>query len=129
MNARAQKRSAADDSSNPLLQAGILQEVLDDVGPGHWLFISMVNKLWEDLYGKAEGRQVFKITNDHRVYGYTVHDRSTCVPLMTLFSSTFASSSRVRLARSSGLGCLKDKPLREYHAGRVADKSTLMTAH
>ena len=46
---------------------------------------------------------------------------------MTLFSSVCASSSRVRLAHTSGL-CLGNYML-EYQAGRHADKAALMTAH
>jgi hypothetical protein len=49
MYSTASKRSAAD-SSNPLQQPGILQHVLDYVGPGHWCFIAEVSSFWRDLY-------------------------------------------------------------------------------
>jgi hypothetical protein len=39
LTTQAKKRSAADDESNPLRLAGILQHVLALVGPGHWYFI------------------------------------------------------------------------------------------
>jgi hypothetical protein len=57
MNTQAQKRSATDDESSPLRQAGILQQMLDYVGPGHWYFIAAVSKLWKDLYEKVAAEE------------------------------------------------------------------------
>jgi hypothetical protein len=52
MFASSQKRSTAN-SSNPLEQAGILQHVLDYVGPGHWCFVAEVSSLWGELYKRV----------------------------------------------------------------------------
>jgi hypothetical protein len=73
-NTRAPKLSVTDDYySNPLRQAGVLQRVLDYVGPGHWLFVSAVSKLWKDLYERVESRRMEK---DRRMN----KDPFTCVP-------------------------------------------------
>jgi hypothetical protein len=118
MKTEAQNRSAADESSSPFYQAGIVQKILDYVGPGHWLFISTVSKLYRDLYKKVKSQHV--VSRGRK----GVADSN-----MTLFSSVCASPSRLRLAHSRGYGCLVNKSLREYYIGWVADKPTLMTAH
>jgi hypothetical protein len=82
----------------------------------------MVNKLWKDLYERVEHRRVLSQFT-------TRYDPFTCVPQMTLFSSVFASASRLRLAHSSGYGCLQHRLDREYRAGWIADKATMMMAH
>jgi hypothetical protein len=46
MLAVAQELSAAD-SSDPLLNAGVLQNVLSYVGPGHCLSVAPVSKWWK----------------------------------------------------------------------------------
>eukprot|EP00953_Heterococcus_sp_UTEX-ZZ885_P000990 1043-Heterococcus_DN1.PRE.5 len=116
MNARAHKRSAADDNSNPLLQANILQRVLDYVGPGHWYFISTDSSLWKDVYERVKPATSKCSKKDPDIK-------------MTLFSSAFESSSPLRLVHSSCLYCLMDLPKREYLLGRYANKATLQTAH
>jgi hypothetical protein len=119
MNARAQKRSAADNNSNPLLQADILQRVLDHVGPGHWYFVSSVSSLWRDVYERVKSQT----TAFHR------HNVASGVRV-TLFSSAFASPSRLKLVHSSCHYFLfMDKEKLEYLVGRYANKATLQTAH
>jgi hypothetical protein len=109
-------------SSNSLLCLGILQILFNYVGPGHCLFVAPVCRCWKDLYDTVESQQL---------QGYDAYarrsDRITCVPQMTLYSSVFASSSRVQLAHTSGLDCSS----KEYHhaAGKFADITTLATAH
>jgi hypothetical protein len=51
----------------------------------------------------------------------------TCVPQMTLFSSVFASPSRVQLAHESGMDCSSTSY--QYAAGRNASVATLKVAH
>jgi hypothetical protein len=51
----------------------------------------------------------------------------TCVPQMTLYSSVFASPSRVELAYKSGLDCSPEAYQRA--PGKHADIATLFTAH
>eukprot|EP00953_Heterococcus_sp_UTEX-ZZ885_P001122 1117-Heterococcus_DN1.PRE.4 len=119
MTARAQKRSAADNNSNPLLQADILQRVLDHVGPGHWYFVSSVSNLWRDVYGRVKSQT----TALHR------HNVASGIRV-TLFSSAFASPSRLKLVHSSCLYFLfMDKGELEYLVGRYVNKATLQTAH
>eukprot|EP00953_Heterococcus_sp_UTEX-ZZ885_P036531 18804-Heterococcus_DN1.PRE.1 len=97
MNTRASKRSTSDDSRNPLRLAGIVQHVLDHVGPGHWYFISTVSKLFKDCYERVETDVL--LTDGYRSGLHA--DVITCVPQMTLYSSIFSSSSRVSLTHAS----------------------------
>jgi hypothetical protein len=40
----------ASDSSSPLLDINVLQNVLSFVGPGHYLFVALVSHWWSDMY-------------------------------------------------------------------------------
>jgi hypothetical protein len=114
----ANDHSAADfaGSSNPLYETTTLQHVLSYVGPGHWYFLATVSSLWADLYAKVAVMQMQSAGSSHRVI--------TCVPQMTLFSSVFASPSRVKAAYS----CLSSSPSFHSAAGRHADIATLVAA-
>jgi hypothetical protein len=116
---RPQKRSAAD-SRNPLEQTGILQRVLDYVGPGHWLFVTEVNFLWRLMYKKVASREV-------QVNNPFVRGRITCIPQMTTFTAVFASSSRVRLAHARELRYRT--AVCHHSAGMYGDVATLEAAH
>jgi hypothetical protein len=120
---RTQKRSAAE-SSNPLCQAGIVEQVLSYVGPGHWWFVSTVCSLWRGIYGKVAAVQMRKV----KVARYTnVRKKEfTCVPQMTLFSSIFAAPSRMQLAQESGVNC--NSAQYQFTAGRCADSAALAAA-
>jgi hypothetical protein len=48
VDTRAQKRTAAE-RRNPLYYSGILQHTLSYVGPGHWLLLSTVSRLWKTI--------------------------------------------------------------------------------
>jgi hypothetical protein len=111
---RVQKRSAAD-SSNPLLEPGILQSMLGFVGPH--LFV--LSKLW-NTYVVVESQQLIehKEVPDERIL--------TCAKT-TLHSSVFTSTSRVRLAHESGLDYTTQTC--QSAAGSYADVATLGTAH
>jgi hypothetical protein len=127
MNTQVKKRSAADNESNPLCLAGIfkLQQILDYVGSGHWYFISPVSKLWKDLYEKVASEEA--LANGYLGYG---KGSFTCVFKMTLYSSVFASPSRVRLAYDSGFYYHEEQDYDvQYQAGVHADQETLVTAH
>jgi hypothetical protein len=115
---RVQKRSAAD-SSNPLLEPGILQSMLGFVGPGHHLFVALVSKLWNDTYAVVESQQL----TEHEEVGEQI---LTCATT-TLHSFVFTSTSRVRLAHESGLDCTTQAY--QSTAGSYADIGTLATAH
>jgi hypothetical protein len=90
MLAVAQELSAAD-SSDPLLNAGVLQNVLSYVGPGHCLSVAPVSKWWKEIYCTVQSQE---LTVEDDYDSYTI----SCGPNMTLFSSVFASASCVHLA-------------------------------
>jgi hypothetical protein len=114
---RAQKRSVKE-SLNPLHQAGILRHVLDFVGPGHWRFVAEVSSLWRDVYKRVSSREISDPNWDVQV---------TCVPEMTLYSSVFASPSRLRLAHDGGLSSTQMRY--RFAASKYADVATLEVAH
>jgi hypothetical protein len=115
---RDQKRSAVD-SESPLEQAGILQRVLNYVGPGHWWFVAAVNELWKERYTTVAGLEVL-LANTERKIVY--------VPQTTMFNSVLASPARLRHAQTAfKLHC---KPLQyKRAAGMYADIATLEAAH
>jgi hypothetical protein len=120
MSGRVQKRSTAD-SSNPLQQIGILQHVLDHVGPGHWCFVAEVCNLWRDLCIKVASRYL----ETKSAYGLT--KMITCTPQMTMFSAMFASPSRVRHAHKRGIRY--ETVSVQHAAGTYADIDSLKAAH
>jgi hypothetical protein len=117
---RAQKRSA-EDSRNPLQQAGILQRVLDYVGLGQCCFVAEVSSLWRDLYSRVTS------SSKSRLLGSNFEDSFPCVPQITLMSAVFEAPSRVRLAHAHGLDCATTAY--ERAAGMHADIATVAAAH
>jgi hypothetical protein len=106
---------------NPLLDPSVLQHILSYVGLGHCLFVAPVSWSWRDLYAALQSQQL-------RVYDKSRKSKIvTCVPQMTLFSSVFASPSRVKHAYQNGLSYRTTA----YHraAGKHADIATLAAAH
>jgi hypothetical protein len=120
MSATSQERNTAD-SRNPLQHAGILQRVLDYVGPAHWCFVAEVCSLWRDLYKRVACRGMEVRT----LWGMVIE--MMCVPQMTMQSAVFASPSRVRHAHAHGLSYTADHDQRA--AGMYADIATLEAAH
>jgi hypothetical protein len=118
LSSRAQKDSAAD-SSNPLQQAGILQRVLDYVGPGHWCFLAEVSSLWRNLYTRVASRELQGMYSNNKVI---------CCSQMTLCSAVFASPSRLRHAHAHKLRVSCKTIVYEHAAGAYADISTLQAA-
>jgi hypothetical protein len=114
--AKAQKFDASD-IRHPLQQTGILQRVLDYVGPGHWLFVAEVSSLWRELYLKVADREI-------QVNPYI---QITCVPQMTMLSAVFGSPEQVRLAHAHGLLCTTGDY--QMAAGMHANIATLKAAH
>jgi hypothetical protein len=105
-------------SRSPLHDPSILQSIFSYVGPGHWLFLATVSSLWRELYS-AVGSLILP--------GRAFFSRKiTCVPKMTLYSSVFASASRVRLAHDCSLD--SNNLQYAYAAGACADIATLVTA-
>jgi hypothetical protein len=121
MAINAQKRSTAD-RTNPLQQVGVLQRVLDYVGPGHWCFVAEVSSLWRDLNRNVASREI-QVFDSYSCLTKTI----TCLPQMTSFSAVLASPSRVRLHTHT-----RRLPYRrtayERAAGMCADIATLQAA-
>jgi hypothetical protein len=120
ISTHAQKRSAAD-SNSPLLNPGILQQVLSYVGPRHCLFVAPVSRWWRSMYARVERQQLPALSK----VGCTFY--VNCVPQMTLYSSVFSSPSRVKLAHANRLNCRLAAYKRA--AGKYADIATLAAAH
>jgi hypothetical protein len=57
MMPKVQKRSEPY-RHGPLLEPGILQRVLSFVGPGHWLFVATVSRLWKELYARVAAKEL-----------------------------------------------------------------------
>jgi hypothetical protein len=85
-------------SASPLDDAGILRHVLNNLGPGHHLFISAVSKAWRETYERISSIQMagFEEDFDDEAVLHTI------TPKTTLYSAVFASASRVNLAHESG---------------------------
>eukprot|EP00953_Heterococcus_sp_UTEX-ZZ885_P002159 1680-Heterococcus_DN1.PRE.5 len=115
-----ERDSAAAGAENPLVNLGILQNVLIYVGPGHCLFVKPVSKRWKDMYATLEHQQLTLYDEDDRKLAITID------PEMTSFSAAFASPSRVVLAHLSNLDCRSQTYQRA--AGKYADVATLTTA-
>jgi hypothetical protein len=105
---------------SPLQQAGILQHVLDYVGPGHWCFVAEVSSLWRDVCASDTRRE---LPLPQQYYARSV----AYVPQMTVFSAVFTSPSCVRHAHAHGLDFATEWC--ERAAGRYGDIPTLQTAH
>jgi hypothetical protein len=102
MVTRTQKRRAAD-ASNPLLKTVILNQMLSYVGAGHWNFLATVCRPWRDAYALVASREIERLPFEDDEDG----DEIECIPQMTLYSSIFASSSRVELAHALGVSCTR----------------------
>jgi hypothetical protein len=116
--------STRSNSSIVFSKPDILRQILGYVGPGHWLFVAAVNTLCTQLYyGVASLEMDAHVANDR---GYKI----TCISQMTLYSSAFASPSRLRLAdkqctiKRSGAAAQRY----QYALGRHADIAILAAA-
>jgi hypothetical protein len=107
-------------STNPFSEAGVLQHVLNYLGPGHWLFAALVSEDWHQAYLKVP---------EHQMVGVSpINPRVpvVCVPQMTLYSAAVASVTRLTLAEDVGLDL--DSVEFALAAGRWADKATISLA-
>jgi hypothetical protein len=122
--------SASAVNRNPLIDAGVLEQVLGYVGPGHWLFIA-VCKLWQQPYMRVaatdppeEQMSLFRLLLTTPTF--------SCGPQMTLRKAVFASESRLRWAYAAGLKLVSDDSCEmrriEYLAGLYADQGMLALA-
>jgi hypothetical protein len=114
ISTQAQKRSVLN-SSSPLLDAGVLQNVLSY---GHHLFVALVCKWWKE-YKTLDKKQLKFYSSDGTI--------NSCPANVTLFRSVFESPLQVTHAHDCGLTlnlyqCQKN-------AGLYADVATFATAH
>jgi hypothetical protein len=115
--------------SRDLFDGGILEQVLSYVGPGHWLFIAEVCKLWQQTYRMIAIAQLPALTRHILGVGSKLF---ACHPKMTLGQAVFASQSRLKWAHDAGLTIVSrrdsDMHKMEYLAGLCADLYTLALA-
>eukprot|EP00953_Heterococcus_sp_UTEX-ZZ885_P027614 14795-Heterococcus_DN1.PRE.2 len=122
MDASHAQKSAATDGSSPILDFGVLQNVLSYVGPGHYLFVAAVSKWWKEVCSTSICQQLAVSVEDS--YEKTI---ISCASKKTLYSSAFASPSRVKFAYESGLDWAVLACQRA--GGRCSDVATLARAH
>eukprot|EP00953_Heterococcus_sp_UTEX-ZZ885_P015433 8692-Heterococcus_DN1.PRE.1 len=107
----------------PLDDAGILLHVLNNLGPGHHLFISAVSTAWTESYKRVANVQMAGLVDAY-------HDEPVMHmvrPQTTLCSVVFTSAALVRLAHECGLTFDSEKLQRM--AGKFASVVTLKEAH
>jgi hypothetical protein len=118
MATRAAKRAAAD-QTNPLQDPGLLQHILDYVGAGQCLFVS-VSHAWKLSYQRVEGYQLLTSAEDGS-------NRDVWVtPRMTLLSHVVASAALVRLSHACGAR-LRGR-LAGIYAGKYGDMQAIEAA-
>jgi hypothetical protein len=121
--------SAIPDSKDLFSDGSVLEQVLGYVGPGHWLFIAEVCKLWHQTYKMVAVAQLPTLTR-HILGGGSKWFH--CRPEMTLGQAVFASQSKLRWAHDAGLSMLSSSDLgmqkMSYLAGLCADSHTLALA-
>jgi hypothetical protein len=120
VSTRKQKQAVVE-ASNPLTDAGILQQVFAFL-PGNSLFLGAVCKEWKRLYVGTAGQQfeVYSVNNSIR------KRLLTCDLKTTLCSATVASPATARLAFVYGLQ-IRSKTSVQFSAGLYADVHTLAT--
>jgi hypothetical protein len=114
------EKKARVDTRNPLGEAGILQQVLNYLGPGHWLFAALVSKAWHLAYLQVPEHQMFGVGHG------SPRTPIVCVPQMTLYSAAVASAARLALACAVGLN-LSSKAL-QVAAGKWGSKAAILEA-
>jgi hypothetical protein len=92
-----------------------LQHILMCAGPGGWIFLSPVSKLWNQCYGQIDAAALQKLYP-----GATIHT--------TAYGYALRSPSCLRWACEHGLQALFDIKLLQRRAGAWADVDTLLAA-
>jgi hypothetical protein len=116
---RARKRAAL--AIKEILCRGVVQQVLEFLGPGHAVYIATVCKAWQESYSAVEAANVAVVARDGRTISFD------CTSHMTFLSLAFTSPAAVRWAHRCGLR-LRATACANI-AGRYADISTLAAAH
>jgi hypothetical protein len=118
----AHERSAADER-NPLHQSGILQLVLDLVGPGEHLLLATVSKSFRACYQNVPAvKTMYQDEQGIEVELMLVHE-------MTAFGAVLCSPSRVQLAAELGIVPDFSKGWSQFLAGFSAGIETLQELH
>eukprot|EP00953_Heterococcus_sp_UTEX-ZZ885_P015015 8475-Heterococcus_DN1.PRE.1 len=118
----AQERSAADDC-NPLHLTGILQLVLDLVGPGEHLLLATVSKSFRACYQNVPAvKTMYQDEQGNEVELMLEHE-------MTAFGAILCSPSRVQQAVELGFVPDFNKGWSQFLAGFFASIETLKELH
>jgi hypothetical protein len=125
MTSPSSKRTCSVQYSNPLGDAGILEQVLEYVGPRVWLYIGAVSSLWKQCYQK--------VTLDIARHEALDRDDGAVLTGETTFHAVFQSVATLTWACTSGLKLDDCKPVQfrrlQFAAGRHASLPTLVAAH
>jgi hypothetical protein len=119
---RACKRAVVD-ASDPLSDAGILNQVLSYAGAGEWIFYALINKLWLECYRAVPAHDVRKEDTVERALDFRVQSQ------MTLRRAVYASASRVRLAHELGLRFGTQSGRLQFYLGSVACAAAFAESH
>jgi hypothetical protein len=98
-----------------LSNTGILQNILSYAGPGTWLFVGTVSKLWKQLYEQVDPAPLLRSFPDA-----TVHT--------TMYGAAFRSLARFPLACDHGLQALFARTLLQQVARALLDVPMLLAA-
>jgi hypothetical protein len=96
-----------------LSNAGILQNIFAYQGPGSWLFLSPVSKLWKQWYERLDPTSLRASCRNANIHS-------------TMYGEVFRSPSRFRMACEHGLQPLFEQ-LQDV-AGILCDVPTLLAA-
>jgi hypothetical protein len=122
---KASKRTFLPELSNPLSDAGILELVLEYVGPSMWLYVGTVSFLWRQCYEKVTLEIARREALD-RCDGAVVTGDTT-------YEAAFQSVATLTWAHANGLKLIDRRSWLsarvQLAAGRHADVPTLVAAH
>jgi hypothetical protein len=119
-NAQMSYKSRRVNTINPLREAGILQQTLGYVGPGHFLYAALVSKAWHRAY--------LRVPEHHMLSCHVSSSGKAilCLPQMTLHSAAVTSLDRFRLARDAGVN-LASLDL-QFAVGKYGSIATILAA-
>jgi hypothetical protein len=118
---RAVKRAVAD-SQNPLMHKGILQLVLDLVGPGEHLFVALVSTLFKECNISVKASDGVEL-HEHFEESFTL------LPQMTCCQAIVGSLSRLQFALDYGYSLNVNAWEVQLMAGWHADTVVLTALH
>jgi hypothetical protein len=119
------KRACTARLSDPLGDAGILQQVLGYAGTRDWLYIGAVSSLWKQCYESvtlAEEKRVSEASRWHRTYEISE-------PHQTNYSAAFQSVATLTWAYTNGLQLQVDNQTLQHAVGQQASLLVLAVLH